>query len=182
LFFNAIDSLVSADSNNNWDVYQYEPTGIGSCTRSSSGNAVAQSGDAGDACVSLISAGTTEGPSVFLDASASGDDVFFLTPGRLSVLDKDSVNDIYDARVNGTAAVLAPPSGCTGEACQPSGQLPNVPTPASEVFQGPEGALKCPKGKRKVRRHGKVRCVRKHHHKRKGHHPKRAGRNQGAHR
>jgi hypothetical protein len=178
VFFNAIDDLVAADSNNDWDVYQYEPTGVGSCSSSSSGNAVARTENA---CVSLISSGTTGGPSVFLDASASGDDVFFLTPGRLSVLDKDSVNDVYDARVNGTAAVRAPASGCVGETCQPSLGLPVAPTPASEAFRGPEGAIKCPKGKREVRRHGKVRCVRKHH-RHKKHHHKRAGQNQGAHR
>ena len=29
LFFNSVDSLVSGDSNGQWDVYQYEPTGVG---------------------------------------------------------------------------------------------------------------------------------------------------------
>jgi hypothetical protein len=175
VFFNAIDGLVSADSNADWDVYQYEPVEVGSCDGSSSGTTVAGTGDA---CVSLISSGTTAGPSVFLDASVSGNDVFFLTPERLSVLDKDTVNDIYDARVNGTRAILTPGSECSGEACQPAGRAVNDPTPASESFRGPERAVKCPKGKRKVRRHGQTKCVRKH----RKHHHKRAGKNGGTHR
>jgi len=180
VFFNAADSLVPADSNGNWDVYQYEPTGVGSCSISSSGSAASRSGDA---CVSLISSGTAEGPSTFLDASATGDDVFFLTAGRLSVNDTDTVYDIYDARVNGIAAVLNPVSGCAGEACQPAVAPPPSSAPASAVFRGPGNAKHCPKGKRKVRRHGKVRCVRRHkqrkHHKH-SHHRKQTSKNGGA--
>ena len=32
VFFNAVDALVPADSNGNWDVYQYQPDGVGSCS------------------------------------------------------------------------------------------------------------------------------------------------------
>jgi hypothetical protein len=180
VFFNSIDSLVSADSNGNWDVYQYEPTGVGSCSISSSDFATSRSGDA---CVSLISSGTAEGPSTFLDASATGDDVFFLTAGRLSVNDTDTVYDIYDARVNGIAAVLHPVSECAGEACQPAVVPPQSSTPASAVFRSPGNAKHCPKGKRKVRRHGKVRCVRRHKHRKHhkhSHHRKQASKNGGA--
>jgi hypothetical protein len=170
VFFNAADSLVPADSNGNWDVYQYEPTGLGSCTASSGGSAVARSGDG---CVGLISSGSAEEEAAFLDASPSGDDVFILTPAELSVEDGDDVNDIYDARVNGRAAVLAPIVECLGEACQPPPIVPSDATPGSAGFEGagnlrPKAAKRCAKSKHRVRRRGKVRCVSGHHHKDKG--------------
>src|SRR5207344_3091442 len=57
LFFNAADSLVAADSNGNWDVYQYEPTGVGDCSASSGDPGTAR---AAGGCVSLISSGAAE--------------------------------------------------------------------------------------------------------------------------
>jgi DNA-binding beta-propeller fold protein YncE len=177
VFFNAIDPLVPGDSNGRWDVYQYEPVGVGSCTSSSEAAAVALSGDA---CVSLVSSGTAGGDSSFFDASTSGDDVFFLTDGRLSVLDSDEAPDVYDARVDGIPAVIPSTPGCVGEACQPAIGPPDDPTPASEGFRGPENVIRCARGKRKVHRHGKVRCVRKSH-KHKRHHRKAAGKHGRAH-
>lgn len=167
VFFNAADSLVSADSNGTWDVYQYEPTGVGDCTAGSGGAAVSRTTEG---CVSLLSSGTGEEESAFLDASENGNDVFFISPARLSVTDKDEVNDIYDARVNSVPAVLEPDEECLGEACQPPAQAPNDPTPASAAFHGagnvPPAAKRCPKGKRKVQSKGKTRCVaRRHKHK-----------------
>jgi hypothetical protein len=169
VFFNAIDSLVPADSNGEWDVYQYEPSGIGDCTESS-GDA-ATSGTAGG-CVSLMSSGTGERESGFLDASETGDNVFFLTPAKLNAPDEDNELDVYDARVNGVPSTLPPRTECLGEACQPFTAPPNDATPGSASYRGPgnvgEGKH-CPKGKRKVRRRGKTICVRKPH-KHKGHH------------
>lgn len=169
VFFNAVDSLVPADSNGDWDVYQYESTGTGSCTTSPASGAVSRSGDG---CVGLISSGTAEEEAVFLDASVSGSDAFFLTPAQLSPLDQDTVYDVYDARVNGVMA--SPPSNpeCQGEACQPLSQRPGFVTPASNTFRGAGNAKpRCPKKKRAVKRKGKVRCVaRKHHgHKHRTH-------------
>ena len=161
VFFNAVDPLVSGDSNGDWDVYQYQPIGLGSCAASAANAALAL---AGDGCVSLLSSGTAQGGAAFLDASASGDDVFFLTRGRLSVLDKDDAVDVYDARVDGTPAVLQTRAECAGEACQPFAAPPSDSTPASAAFSG-EGNIKggrnCPKGKRKVQRQGKTRCIRR---------------------
>jgi len=168
-FFNAIDALVAADSNGEWDVYQWEPTGVGDCTASSGGASVSRSAGG---CVSLLSSGTGEDEAVFLDASASGDDVFFLTPARLSVLDKDTELDAYDARVDGVAATLPPDTECLGEACQPAAIAPNDPTPASAGFRGQgdpkqSARKRCAKGKRLVRRKGRARCVARKH-KRQG--------------
>ncbi len=160
-FFHSFDSLVPLDTNHQWDVYEFEPIGVGGCSASSGGKAITRSGGG---CVSLVSSGTAEGEAAFLDASASGDDAFFLTPARLSVLDKDSVLDVYDARVDGVPATLEPSAECLGEACQPAAVVPNDPTPASAGFKGqgnqrPKARKRCAKGKRKVRRGGKARCV-----------------------
>jgi hypothetical protein len=171
VFFNALDGLVSADANNQWDVYQFEPLGEGSCSESSGGSAVARSGDG---CVSLISSGTASEEAVFLDASATGNDAFFLSSARLSALDVDEELDVYDARVGGVVAEAAPASECSGEACRPSPLPPGFVDPTtSDTSKGnlPAAKKKCPKGKKKVRKNGKVRCVPKHKkpHKQKSH-------------
>jgi hypothetical protein len=171
VFFNALDSLAPADSNNEWDVYQYESAGVGDCTELSGG---AASSKAEGGCVSLMSSGTGEGKAAFLDASEVGDDVFFLTRAKLNGTDQDSEYDAYDARVNGIPATLPHPAECLGEGCQSLSVMPGGSTAASEAFKG-HGNVKigkkiCPKGKRKVRRDGKTRCIPRKHHKHKKHH------------
>lgn len=161
IYFNAVNALVPADSNGQWDVYQYEPSGTGTCASSM---ADADTSATAGGCVSLISSGTADGPTGFIDASVGGGDVFIFTPARLSVLDQDDENDIYDARVDGIQATLVPPVECLGEACQAPPVVPNDPTPAGSTFQGPgnlkpKPAKRCAKGKRKVKRQGQVRCV-----------------------
>lgn len=177
VLFNAFDPLVPADSNGEWDVYQYEPTGVGDCVPSSAGAAVVRTGED---CVSLMSSGAAEKESGFVDASANGDDVFFFTSARLSAIDVDQERDIYDARVNGRSDKAPVITECAGEACQPFTGPPNDPTPASSAFEGPGNvkAKTCPKGKRKVKKKGKVRCVPKHKKSQKK--QKRAGQNQRA--
>jgi len=181
VFFHAFDALVPADSNGSWDVYEYEPTGVGDCTTSSGGPSIARSGDG---CVSLVSSGTAENESVFLDASATGDDVFFTTAAKLSVLDTDEERDIYDARVDGVVAKLSPRTECQGEACLPAPMSPNDPTPTSASFQGAGNvpSERCPASKRRVTRNGGSRCVSRkkpRQHKRKHRAAKRANRNHG---
>jgi len=177
VFFNSVDPLVRADSNGGWDVYQWEPTGVGDCTSSPEGSAQARSAGG---CVSLLSSGTAPEEASFLDSSESGNDVFFLTPARLSVADEDEELDLYDARVNGITATRTPSPECLGEACQPAAKPPNDPTPASAAFNGPgnvhPSARKCAKGKRAVVRKGKTRCVRRHPKKRHAHGDRRAHR------
>lgn len=178
-FFNAAGSLVPADSNGQWDVYQYESAGVGDCAASSGGAAIVH---VAGGCVSLISSGTAEEEAGFMDASATGDDAFFLTSAQLSVLDEDHQLDIYDARVGGVAATPPTITECLGEACQPAAQSPDDPTPASAAFNG-AGNVKsrrhCRRGKRLAHHSGKARCVtrrRSHRKHRRGH------THQGAHR
>jgi hypothetical protein len=164
VFFNSVAPLVSADSNGTWDVYQYEPLGVGTCGPLSGSSTVARSGEG---CIALISSGTDSNASVFLDASESGDDLFFMTFARLSALDTDEIVDVYDARVGGVEAVLEPsPEPCAGEACQSRPPAPSEGPPGSATFNGagnvkPKPPKHCRKGQRKVKRNGKVRCVKK---------------------
>jgi len=160
VFFNAADRLVAADSNRTWDVYQYEPLGVGDCTSSTAQSSVSRSENG---CVGLISSGT-QGGGTFIDASPSGDDVFFLSSAKLSALDEDEVLDVYDARVNGVAATSTIQSQCAGEGCRGSQVAPVAVNPASASFSGRgnlkgQDAKRCGKGKRKVRRQGRVRCI-----------------------
>src|SRR5262249_49805732 len=67
LYFNSPDDLVPAASNGKEDVYQYEPSGVGSCQSSSGG------------CVSLLSGAGSDHESAFIEATPSGSDVFFVT-------------------------------------------------------------------------------------------------------
>lgn len=119
LFFDSGDALVLGDTNSQRDVYEWESDGTGSCAREGG-------------CVSLISSGTSESGSHFLDASANGNDVFFATAQALLPQDGDSALDVYDARVCTAAdrCIAPPPSPsppCSGEACR--GPLGSPPSP-----------------------------------------------------
>jgi hypothetical protein len=135
LFFNSNDVLVPSDSGGTEDVYQYEPPGVGSCTDTDS----TFNGRA-DGCVDLISSGTAKEGAAFMDASESGDDVFFLTSGQLSAQDSDALPDVYDARVGGGVPVAQRIPACEGDACQSPAVAPNDPTPGSLTFKGPGNA------------------------------------------
>jgi hypothetical protein len=136
LFFNSVDGLVPQDSNGTEDVYEFEPPGVGECSAAASTFAARSGG-----CVALISSGASGQESVFLDASESGDDVFFLTTAKLSPLDTDSAYDVYDARVGGGDREPEKPVECQGDACQGFVAPPNDATPDSLTFSGP-GNLK----------------------------------------
>jgi hypothetical protein len=121
LFFESTDDLLPQASNaGEMNVYEYEPDDVGNCQLESG-------------CLALISSGTSNTNAYFIDASASGSDVFFVTGQRLVAQDGDEVQDVYDARVDGGfSAATAPP--CGGEACRP----PVTPAPA--IYQAPPSA------------------------------------------
>jgi hypothetical protein len=96
--------------------------------------------------IHLISPSDAEYPSTLLDASASGDDVFFITYDELTPDGDGPVQAIYDARVNADT-YKAPPLVCQGESCRGSGTVaPAVESPASAQFKaagrigGPQSA------------------------------------------
>ncbi len=123
VFFNSPLSLVSRDTNGSVDAYEWERDGEGSCRRSAG-------------CIYLLSGGTSKDNSYFIDAGASGDDVFFMTRGQLVEQDRYENFNLYDARVNGGKL---PPSlpVCTGSGCQGvPAAAPIFATPASATFNG----------------------------------------------
>jgi hypothetical protein len=144
LFFDSTDALVPQDTDGLMDVYEYEPSANGETAGSDDCTSASSTfGERSDGCVSLISSGTASGESGFLDASESGDDVFFVTPSRLTAADYDNSYDVYDAHAcsSGPACVVSPvsPPPCTsGDSCKaaPSPQ-PTIfgPTP-SATFSG----------------------------------------------
>jgi hypothetical protein len=155
VFFDSIEPLAPRDGNGYLDVYEWEASGEGSCR------------EAGG-CIYLLSGGQDPENSYLVGASASGNDVFFVSRAQLVAADRGNEEDVlYDARIGGQV----PPAqeSCSGTGCQ--GIPPSPPifaTPASVTFNGignfapPPGATtskrpagRCPAGKR--RRHG--RCV-----------------------
>lgn len=140
LFFDSNDALVSQDVNGTEDVYEYEPMGVpmGSqyeCTSSSVAFSVRSGG-----CVGLISFGASSEESAFLDASATGGDVFFLTASKLVSQDFDTALDVYDAHECTTGAPclavppISPPACSTGDSCKPA------PSPQPALFGSPSSA------------------------------------------
>ncbi len=151
LFFESSVALVPRDVNGAQDVYEYEPEGVGSCTSSaSSGSVVFKPARSvavegrevreGAGCVGLISSGTSDEESSFLDASQDGGDVFFLTSSKLASQDFDSSPDVYDAhectpRGPCIPPPVAQPPACTTEAsCRPS------PVPQPSIYGLPSSA------------------------------------------
>jgi hypothetical protein len=115
LFFTADGSLVARDTNGYSDVYEY-----------SGGK------------LHLISTGTATTNSVFLGASATGDDVFIATEQQLTSSDTDGARDVYDARVGGGFSEPPPAAPCTGDACKGLlGGAPATLAAASVGFAGP---------------------------------------------
>jgi hypothetical protein len=120
MFFNANDALVPQDTNAKMDVYEFEPAGLGSCDKTSG-------------CVTLISSGTAEQESAFIDATPSGNDAFFISEQQLLSSDVDHSYDLYDARVCTEASPCLkppppPPPPCASEEeCRP----PRTSPPAS---------------------------------------------------
>jgi DNA-binding beta-propeller fold protein YncE len=131
LFFNSPETLVEGDKNGKEDVYQFELGGVGGCEH-------------GAGCVALISSGTSQRESAFIDATPSGNDVFFLTNQQLVPSDIDAAFDLYDARVCTEASPCIkskppPPPPCSNETeCRPpASPQSGVGAPTSATFSGP---------------------------------------------
>jgi hypothetical protein len=159
LYFDSANALSPFDTNGNVeDVYQYEPEGVGNCTREGG-------------CVSLISAGHEPVDSNFLTMDPSGKNVFFTTRDQLVLKDKDDLIDVYDAREGGgiPSETETGRGECQGEACQPLYSPPNDPTPGSSSFQGAGDVTETKAARKHAKKHKK-----KGHAKKKKHAPKRA--------
>jgi hypothetical protein len=185
LFFNSHEGLVPQDVNGTWDVYEYEPSGAGTCTEGSS-SAGSTYVPGKDGCIGLISSGTSSEESAFLDASENGGDVFFMTTSQLVPQDVDHSYDVYDAHECTSESPCPPtpaaaPPVCTTEAsCKPAPEpQPGIyGPPPSATFAGPgnvtpevtpppkkviKKTVTCKKG---FTRNKKSKCVRKRSEKR----------------
>lgn len=158
-FFETSEALVATDSDEMQDVYEWEDEGVGSCRRP-------------EGCVYLVSSPQSSRGEYLWAVSGSGDDAFFLSSEQLVGADADPTPSIYDARVGGGFPEPAE-SECEGEGCRPGQQAPPAPPSLLTPVLGPGDNVKprrCPKGKRQVRRGGKLRCVKRNHHRRHGKH------------
>lgn len=159
LFFNSTDALVPQDTNGRADVYEYEPSGVGSCKP----EVVVYSERAGG-CIDLISSGSSTFEADYYDSSATGpggeegEDVFFISNEKLVPSDYDVTTDVYDAH-QCSAAVPCPiyptiPPPCTsGDSCKaaPSPQPTLFGPPASATFKGTGNAIQGPAPKHLVK-------------------------------
>ena len=154
VFFDSIEPLVPQDINGSPDVYEWEREGAGSCPAGHAGG-----------CIYLLSGGTSREYSFLVDASASGNDVFFITRADLVKSNVTDYDVLYDARVGGVEPVAA---GCTGTGCQGIPPAPPIyATPASATFNGtgnypPEPPPTPPKPETKAQKLAKALTACKH--------------------
>jgi Mala s 1-like protein/WD40 repeat protein len=153
LFFETEEALVPSDTNGRVDVYEYE----------NGQPSLISSGASSDKSLGRVE-GAAGHERLFVGASESGSDVFFLASQQL--VPQDTNEDaivVYDARVGGGfAAVASPPACTTADACRSavSPQPSSFGAPSSQTFSGvgnltpsSEGKARKkarPKGKRKA--------------------------------
>lgn len=181
VFFESLESLVPADNNGLADVYEWERGDAGSCQEA-------------EGCLYLLSGAAAKSPSglsggagaafgegaYLLDASASGDDVFFTSRAKLVPEDDTENIMVYDAHVGATRPPAQPQ--CTGTGCQ---GLPSAPpvfaTPASVTYNGvgnfpaatSQAKGKATRGKRHTAGRHRARRHRGHRHRARGHRSRR---------
>jgi hypothetical protein len=154
-FFETTAKLVPADTNGDiecngtpgfnlygprcQDVYEWEADGSGACEHPKG-------------CFYLLSTGKEDVPAFFADAGVSGNDVFLFSFAKLVPQDGDTLQDVYDVRVDGGLSSqhpeILPP--CEGDACRGEHTAtPPVNGAGTAVFEGPENPTpvhKCGKG------------------------------------
>jgi hypothetical protein len=153
VFFESAEALVSTDTDEVNDVYEWEEEGVGSCDRAGG-------------CVYLLSSGQSSRENFLYAHSQSGDDVFFTTEDALTDADTGGAVSIYDAKIGGGFPGSTKPDPCIADGCRPTvTPTPSFPGPVAggegNVRPQPKKPRTCPKGKRKIKKNGKVRCVKK---------------------
>jgi hypothetical protein len=129
IFFTSDQPLVPQATTGRRQVYEWEREGEGTCTGPPAASPV------NGGCVFLLSSSLGDGEAVFLDADATGDNIFFTTRAQLASEDHNEQVDVYDARVGGGFPHLV--TQCTGTGCQ--GAAPTAAafaTPPSATFSG----------------------------------------------
>ena len=141
LFFDSPEAYVPEDTNGVEDVYEYEPYSVGGCGSGSGYEGV--TAYEGRGCLALVSGGTGPEESGFVDASETGNDVFFVTSQSLVRADRDANFDMYDAHVCSTEAPCPPAPAETGAPCttgetcrEGAATLPVFGPPSSATVSG----------------------------------------------
>ncbi len=135
VFFETEQRLVPQDTNGLENVYEWEREGAPECPERSPPRP-------NGGCVRLLSDGEGKDASDLLDASASGNDVFFITRDDLLPAAAHEQLRLFDARVDGgfpaaTGALVQPPECQSSEAClPPATEAPFQSFPATSVFSG----------------------------------------------
>src|SRR5262249_45922947 len=124
--------------------------------------------------VHLLSSGTGEYPSWFLDASADGSDAFIITAQPLLGWDHDQAYDLYDVRIGGGFPEPPAQTGPCSSAETCAQALGPVPLPSaygsgSPLRPNPKPPRSCSKDRLPKRVHDKNVCLKprrhhKHHH------------------
>lgn len=170
VFFTTTTALLPGDTNLVNDVYEFR-----------------------EGALNLITSGKATTDSLLSDTSRDGSTVFFSTLAALAPQDKEpGMPKIYAARVGGGYSYVPPEAPCdfNAGACEgATSKAAQTPGAGTAAFEGPGNPKPsanrgCPKGKRKVHRRGKVRCVKRHRnisqrrgkHKRNAKHDRRASR------
>jgi hypothetical protein len=139
VFFSSPDPLVNAvelNGNTQAKVYEYERAGEGSCRKPAG-------------CIYLLSSPSSSQAAAFMGADSEGNNVFVATLSQLTPSDKDTLVDVYDARVYG--GLMSPPTetACGQRSCLGSaGETLATPAPLS-AFTGASGNLAPPSSKGK---------------------------------
>ena len=129
LFFDSNDALVPQDVNGTQDVYEYEPAGVGTCTTSN-----VTFSERSNGCVGLVSSGSSPEESAFMDASATGGDVFFITLAKLTSQDFDKALDVYDAHECSADVPCYPPVPVSLPVCSTGDSCKAAPSPQPSIF------------------------------------------------
>jgi hypothetical protein len=136
--FDSPEALVASDVNNKIDVYER--------------NLI--TGE-----LQILSGGTAPFDAAFVDASASGSDIFFVTRAQLACQDTDFLPDLYDARQHGGLGGCDTPPACHEDGCQgPATLPPTLPNPASTAFHGQGNNANASRAKAKPKRKAAKRC------------------------
>ena len=179
VFFNSSDALDARDLDETEDVYEWEPQGTRNCQPESPIFSKST-----EACLGLISTGTSAFASSLLGVSSDGADAFFFTRDTLVPQDDNGeLAKIYDAREFGGFPFqpAAPPCAASDE-CHGAGS-PTPPPPPIKSIAGEGGNLAPSKGAKCktgfAEKHDK--CLKKHH-KPKSHRAKRFHKHRAARR
>jgi len=118
VFFETADALLPQDGNGVRDVYEYL-----------------------EGSLHLLSTGSGESGSRFLDATPDGSDVFMATAQPLVTRDTDLITDYYDVRIGGGFLEPSPdPPACGDSSCRDIGAASAGATAGTNAFIGPGNA------------------------------------------